>query len=218
MNLLQHINLSRAPRLPLVLASEVSECGLACIAMIARFHGHDIDLNGLRQRFALSLSGMSLRSLMGLADQLGLASRPLRVELAALSKVKTPAILHWDLNHYVVLRSVTSRSIVIHDPALGVRTVPLAEVSKHFTGVVLELAPATNFRVVHARAPVRFTDPALPRRIATPAFTSAGSLRVRNRPICLFCNLPSSILSLTSRPPRRSASNFRQSCLRWPTR
>ena len=114
MNLLQHINLSRAPRLPLVLASEVSECGLACIAMIARFHGHDIDLNGLRQRFALSLSGMSLRSLMGLADQLGLSSRPLRVELAALSKVKTPAILHWDLNHYVVLRSVTSRSIVIH--------------------------------------------------------------------------------------------------------
>ena len=158
MNLLQHINLSRAPRLPLVLASEVSECGLACIAMIARFHGHDIDLNGLRQRFALSLSGMSLRSLMGLADQLGLSSRPLRVELAALSKVKTPAILHWDLNHYVVLRSVTSRSIVIHDPALGVRTVPLAEVSKHFTGVVLELAPATNFRVVHARAPVRLSS------------------------------------------------------------
>ena len=76
MNVLQHINLSRAPRLPLVLASEVSECGLACIAMIARFHGHDIDLNGLRQRFALSLSGMSLRSLMGLADQLGALNSP----------------------------------------------------------------------------------------------------------------------------------------------
>ena len=105
-----------------MLASEVAECGLACIAMIARFHGHDVDLNGLRQRFALSLSGMSLRSLMGLADQLGLSTRPLRVELSALSKVKTPAILHWDLNHYVVLRSVTSRSIVIHDPAIGVRT------------------------------------------------------------------------------------------------
>ena len=138
-----------------MLASEVSECGLACIAMIARFHGHDIDLNGLRQRFALSMSGMSLRSLMGLADQLGLSTRPLRVELSALSKIKMPAILHWDLNHYVVLRSVTSRAIVIHDPALGVRTVPLAEVSKHFTGVVLELAPAASFRVVHARAPVR---------------------------------------------------------------
>ena len=158
MSVLEHLNLSRAPRLPLVLASEVAECGLACIAMIGRFHGHDVDLNGLRQRFALSLSGMSLRSLMGLADQLGLSSRPLRVELSALAKVKAPAILHWDLNHYVVLRSVTSRSIVIHDPAIGVRTLPLAEVSKHFTGVVLELTPTANFRVVHARAPVQLSS------------------------------------------------------------
>ncbi|HEY6994099.1 MAG TPA: cysteine peptidase family C39 domain-containing protein, partial [Xanthobacteraceae bacterium] len=66
MSILEHINLSRAPRLPIVLASELAECGLACIAMVARFHGHDVDLNGLRQRFALSLSGMSLRSLMSL--------------------------------------------------------------------------------------------------------------------------------------------------------
>ena len=58
-----------------------------------------------------------------------------------LSKVKAPAILHWDLSHYVVLQSVTSRSVVIHDPAIGVRKLPLGEVSKHFTGVVLELSP-----------------------------------------------------------------------------
>src|SRR5260370_29190770 len=102
MNRLEQINLSGRRKLPVVLASEAAECGLACITMIARYHGHDVDLNGLRQRFALSLSGMSLRSLMGLADQLGLSSRPLRVELSALSKVKMPAILHWDLNHYVV--------------------------------------------------------------------------------------------------------------------
>jgi ATP-binding cassette, subfamily B, bacterial CvaB/MchF/RaxB len=75
------LSFSRRRQLPLILASEAAECGLACIAMIARYHGHDVDLNGLRQRFALSLSGMSLRSLMGLADQLGLSSRPLRVEL-----------------------------------------------------------------------------------------------------------------------------------------
>lgn len=158
MNLLEQLNFSRAPRLPLVLASEVAECGLACVAMIGRYHGHDVGLNGLRQRFALSLSGMSLRSLMGLADQLGLSSRPLRVELPALSKVKLPAILHWDLNHYVVLRSVTSRAVVIHDPAIGVRTLPIAQVSKHFTGVVLELTPAADFRVVHARAPIRLSS------------------------------------------------------------
>jgi len=158
MNILEQVNLSRAPRLPVVLASELAECGLACIAMVARFHGHDVDLNGLRQRFALSLSGMSLRSLIGLADQLGLSSRALRVELSGLQKVKAPAILHWDLNHYVVLRSVTSRSVVVHDPAIGVRRLTLDEASKHFSGVVLELAPAANFRVIHARAPIRLTS------------------------------------------------------------
>jgi ATP-binding cassette subfamily B protein RaxB len=158
MSLPEQLNFSRGPRLPLVLASEAAECGLACITMIARYHGHDVDLNGLRQRFALSLSGMSLRSLMGLADQLELSSRPLRVELSALSKVKMPAILHWDLNHYVVLRSITSKAVVIHDPAVGVRTLPIADVSKHFTGVVLELTPAASFRAVHARAPIHLSS------------------------------------------------------------
>ncbi|MFL6970390.1 MAG: peptidase domain-containing ABC transporter [Xanthobacteraceae bacterium] len=158
MSLPAQLNFSRRRRLPLVLASEAAECGLACITMIARYHGHDVDLNGLRQRFALSLAGMSLRSLMGLADQLGFASRPLRVELSALAKVQAPAILHWDLNHFVVLRAVTATNAVIHDPAVGIRTVPLAELSKHFTGVVLELMPAANFRRVEARAPIRLSS------------------------------------------------------------
>jgi ATP-binding cassette subfamily B protein RaxB len=154
----EQLNFSRRRRLPLVLASEAAECGLACIAMVARYHGHDVDLNGLRQRFTLSMSGISLRSLMGLADQLGFSSRPLRVELSALGKVKLPAILHWDLNHFVVLASVTAKQIVIHDPAIGIRKLAPAEVSKHFTGVVLELTPAASFHPVHARAPIRLSS------------------------------------------------------------
>jgi ATP-binding cassette, subfamily B, bacterial CvaB/MchF/RaxB len=75
MNVFEHINLSGRRKLPMIFASEAAECGLACIAMIARYHGHDVDLNGLRQRFALSLSGISLRSLMALADQLDFSSR-----------------------------------------------------------------------------------------------------------------------------------------------
>jgi hypothetical protein len=48
---------------------------------------------------------------------------------------------------------MTAKTVVIHDPAIGVRKLPLADVSKHFTGVVLELTPAASFRPVHARAP-----------------------------------------------------------------
>src|SRR5262249_33988590 len=108
--------------------------------------------------FALSLSGTSLRNLMALADQLEFSSRPLRVELTALQQVQTPAILHWDLNHFVVLRSVTAKTATIHDPALGLRKLPLSEVSKHFTGVVLELSPAADFRPVQAKAPVHLSS------------------------------------------------------------
>jgi ATP-binding cassette, subfamily B, bacterial CvaB/MchF/RaxB len=158
MNPFDHVNLSGRRKLSMVFASEAAECGLACIAMIARYHGHDVDLNGLRQRFALSLSGISLRSLMALADQLDFSSRPLRVELAALPRVQTPAILHWDLNHFVVLQSIGAKTAVIHDPALGVRKLAISELSKHFTGVVLELSPAASFRPIEAKAPVHLSS------------------------------------------------------------
>ena len=155
---LAELNLGGGPRLPVVIAAEAAECGLACLAMVGRFHGHDIDLNGLRQRFALPLSGVTLRGLMGLADQLGLASRALRVELESLGDVSLPAILHWDLNHFVVLKQVSAARAVIHDPAKGARSLPLAELSNHFTGVVLELTPSATFRRLEARAPVRLAS------------------------------------------------------------
>src|SRR6185369_17876550 len=55
-------------------------------------------------------------------------------------------VLHWDLNHFVVLKEVSRGWAVIHDPARGVRRLPLAEVSRHFTGVVLELTPRSDFQ------------------------------------------------------------------------
>ncbi|MDQ0474786.1 peptidase domain-containing ABC transporter [Labrys wisconsinensis] len=150
--------LDLGPRsLPVVTASEAAECGLACMAMVARFHGHDIDMNALRQRYALSLAGASLKSLMGIADQLGFSTRALKVELQALRRIRLPAILHWDLNHFVVLKSVGRRGVVIHDPATGARTLPFDEVSRHFTGVALELARAESFEPLHERTPMKLS-------------------------------------------------------------
>jgi ATP-binding cassette subfamily B protein RaxB len=158
MNVLEELNLGRRRRLPTIIAAEAAECGLACMAMVGAYHGHDIDLNGLRQRFSLSISGATLRNLMGLADQLGFSTRALRVELTSLAKVQAPAILHWDLNHFVVLKAVGAKTATIHDPARGAVTLSLDEVSKHFTGVALELSPAANFAKVTAREPIKLTS------------------------------------------------------------
>jgi ATP-binding cassette, subfamily B, bacterial CvaB/MchF/RaxB len=133
-------------RLPVILQTEAAECGLACIAMIAAHHGLQSDLPTLRQRFPTSLKGATMADLVRIAAQLQLNSRALRAEMTHLSQLATPCILHWDLNHFVVLKEVVRGTAVVHDPARGVRHLPLAEVSKHFTGVVLELNPQVDFK------------------------------------------------------------------------
>jgi ATP-binding cassette subfamily B protein RaxB len=140
--------------LPMMLQTEAAECGVACLAMVAGCHGHDVDLAGLRQRFSTSLKGVTLARVMGMAAQLGFACRPLKLDMDDLSQLKTPCLLHWDLNHFVVLKRVGKRCIVIHDPARGVRKLGWKEVSGHFTGVALELAPSADFAPVRERQAV----------------------------------------------------------------
>ncbi len=132
-------------RLPMLHQTEAAECGLACLAMISGFHGQHLELPALRQRFSLSLKGATLARLIELADALGMAGRPLRLELDELDQLAPPCILHWNLNHFVVLRGARGRRVHIHDPAVGERTLDLAEVSKHFTGIALELTPTPRF-------------------------------------------------------------------------
>jgi ATP-binding cassette subfamily B protein RaxB len=156
--IVEGLNFGGKRRLPIVSGVEAAECGLACLTMIARFHGHDVDLNGLRQRHAMSMAGATLRGVMDIADQLGFSTRALRVELDALAQISLPAILHWDLNHFVVLKHVGPTKIVIHDPAQGARSLNREEFSKHFTGVALELTPSHSFEPIAARAPVRLTS------------------------------------------------------------
>jgi ATP-binding cassette subfamily B protein RaxB len=139
------VNFAGGRRLPLILQTEATECGLACLAMVAGYHGHRVDLNTLRRRHPVSLKGVTLKALMLLASHLNLTCRPLRFELNHLRDLRLPAIVHWDMNHFVVLKSVTAKGIVVHDPAFGERRYPLAEASKHLTGVAVELTPTDEF-------------------------------------------------------------------------
>lgn len=139
------LRFSGARTVPVLLQSEAAECGLACLAMTAAFHGLSIDLPSLRRRFSVSTQGMTLAQLMQCATRLELQGRPLRVELETLDQLKLPAILHWDFNHFVVLTNVSGRGLVLHDPARGKVEMTHAEASRHFTGVALELTPAQQF-------------------------------------------------------------------------
>ncbi len=125
--------------------SEMSECGLACLTMIANHWGHDFDLASMRGRFGSSQNGMRLRQLMQIADSIGLAPRPLKMPLEDISNLDLPAILHWDMNHYVVVERFHKGRAYIHDPATGAKWHDQKSLSRHYTGVALELRPAPGF-------------------------------------------------------------------------
>ena len=128
-----------------LLQTEAAECGLACLGMIAAWHGHLIDLPTLRRRFAISMKGTTLRHLGDIAARMNLSSRAVRLDLDELADLRTPCILHWDLDHFVVLVRATRAGIRILDPANGERRMTLAAASRHFTGVALEVTPMDSF-------------------------------------------------------------------------
>jgi ATP-binding cassette subfamily B protein RaxB len=132
-------------QVPLILQTEAAECGLACLAMVAGAHGLHTDLATLRQRFSLSLKGATLADLVRMAESLQLHSRALRAEMDEIRQLQLPCVLHWDMNHFVVLVAVKGEELLIHDPARGARRIKLEDASRHFTGVVLELTPAGGF-------------------------------------------------------------------------
>ncbi len=136
----------RTRRLPVLLQSESSECGLACLAMISAYWGHRISISEIRRKFSVSLKGTTLKSLVSMASALDLRTRPVSAPLGKLHNLSLPCILHWDLNHFVILKSVGSKGVTIHDPVSGERCLPLELVGTHFTGVALELSPAAGFQ------------------------------------------------------------------------
>ncbi|GFE80210.1 colicin V biosynthesis protein [Steroidobacter agaridevorans] len=148
----------RRRTLPVLIQTEAAECGLACVTMIANYHGHRTDLSSVRARFEVSRKGSTLADLVQVAAGLQFAARALRVELDELSQLEAPCILHWDFNHFVVLHSVRGSRVVLHDPAIGVRELSVEEVSRRFTGVVLELRPIGSFKARDERQRVRLRD------------------------------------------------------------
>lgn len=136
---------ARRHSLPIVLQSERAECGLACLAMVAGYFGYHTNLNALRQQFPVPARGAGLNDILNVAGALRLHSRALRLALEDIPKLQLPAILHWDMVHFVVLKRVGKKGIVIHDPAIGSKHCLWAEVGQHFTGVAVECMPAANF-------------------------------------------------------------------------
>ena len=164
--IVKNLDFDSMKRVPLIFQSEIAECGLAVIAMVANFYGHKLDLVTIRKHYPYRIKGMNLQQLIELGDSLGLASRALQCSIDEVHKLQTPCILHWDLNHFVVLTKVSGKGsystkgakFSINDPAMGKRTLNSEEFSKHFTGICLELTPTSKFEVKEEQVQMKFTQ------------------------------------------------------------
>ena len=145
-------------QVPVLWQTEAQECGVVCVAMVTAYHGRDLDLAELRARGLAGARGSTLSDLVALAEAEGMNCRGLRLEPEHLKRLAAPAVLHWDLNHFVVLVKVRRRGVWIHDPAQGRRRYSWAELSRHFTGVALELRPSDRFRARPLARRLKLTD------------------------------------------------------------
>lgn len=139
------VNALARRNVPVVLQAESAECGAACLTMIARHHGNDVDIREMRNVLSCSSRGTSLVDLMSAASRLNLVARPLRLDLKAMPRLRVPSILHWDMDHFVVLERMRGDEALLVDPAIGRRWVSKDQLSRSFTGVALELTPSPTF-------------------------------------------------------------------------
>ncbi|WNK47368.1 peptidase domain-containing ABC transporter [Pantoea agglomerans] len=150
--------LKKNNRIKLHLQAESAECGLACIAMVLSHYGYQIDLPTLRERFPITSRGVNLKQLINISSKLETISRPLRLELEDLDKLRLPCILHWNLNHFVVLKKIKKNEAIVLDPARGEIKLTLEKISRHFTGVALELYPGERFKTGYFKKKTTFRE------------------------------------------------------------
>lgn len=133
-------------RLPMIFQREASECGLACLAMLANFHGRRMGLRSLREKIAFSGQGASAKDLLSAGEALQMRGRAVKLDPEDLDHLALPAVLHWDMDHFVILKRIGLRSMTIHDPAVGIKNYRRADLLRHFTGIALEFTPGQAFR------------------------------------------------------------------------
>lgn len=138
--------MSGAPRLPIIRQTTATECGLTCVAMVAGYLGSGVDLVALRRQHPTSLKGATLKNITAICDALRLSTRAVTCRVSELRRLRTPCLLHWGFNHFVVLKAARNDHLVIHDPARGVVRDSYKYVEEAFTGVALEISRGPGFK------------------------------------------------------------------------
>ena len=136
---------SHRKRIPIVQQVAWTDCGAACLAMVLCLHGRETRLEEVRRVLDTGRDGVDAAGLIAAAERHGMRGRGVRVAAGRVRELPRGAVLHWNLDHFVVLERVTRRGVEIVDPALGRRFLSFASFSESFTGVAILLEPSDAF-------------------------------------------------------------------------
>lgn len=137
--------MKRVKKINPVLQMEVTECGAASLCMILDYYGKSVSMEQLRLECGVSRNGVNAKNIARASMLHGLKPHALRVGINAAKELKLPAIIHWNMDHFVVLCGFTKKGAMIADPASGIRNVSEEEFSESFTGIAMEFTPTESF-------------------------------------------------------------------------
>lgn len=139
---------SRRRKVPTVLQMEVTECGAACLSMILAYYGRYEPLEKLREACGVSRNGSKASLVLRAARSFGLEAQGYRVLMPDLDQLRTPMILFWNFEHFVVYegRSWNGKYFYLNDPAAGPVVVDRETFENSYTGVALEFCKGKDFK------------------------------------------------------------------------
>ena len=133
-------------RVPVIMQLEALECGAASLAMVLAYYQKWIPLEQVRLDCGVSRDGSNMKNIFLAGQHYGLEVHAYRMSVEGLKKdASYPCILHWNMSHFVVLDGFRGDRAVINDPARGKVQVPLEDLNRSFTGLVLTFSPSESF-------------------------------------------------------------------------
>ncbi len=144
---------SRRGRFPFVQQLDEMDCGVACLSMVAKWYRIDVSISWLRDVAKAGPAGTTLRGITEAGARIGLEIVPLKVSRDRLEGLGTPAIVHWDKNHWIVLVRVDERGVEVADPAIGVYRMSRDELLAHWDGYAAQITPTDTKPEVPGSAP-----------------------------------------------------------------
>lgn len=133
-------------KVPVVIQLEALECGAACLCMILAYYNKWIPLEQVREDCGVSRDGSNAKNILKAARFYGLEAKGYRYEPETLKERGSfPCIIHWNFNHFVVLKGFRGGKAHLNDPAKGDYSISMEEFDKAFTGICLQFNPTDAF-------------------------------------------------------------------------